>query len=160
MAISASTSNIAARHWLRMPVAGAGAGVELFLFTGVAVFGSDQIHGVSTAQWERGSAFINADYSNVIPRDRAIVPQHWTVDVNLASLLNLGHAVNTGWAADSFSLTREDNGLGGDKVTLAGGILRVRAEVAVRDSDASILRLSYNVSILGRVVGYQHPPIP
>jgi hypothetical protein len=73
------------------------------------------------------------------------------VNVHLASITNLHHAINTGWAIDGFRL-EEDIDSAGQRVLLTGGQLRIITDVAVRDNDAFILKLSYSVSIVGKII--------
>ena len=162
MAISDSSTTIVSKHWLRMPAAsqqvlqppGAGSarGTELFIFTGIAIF--DKLKGAGS-DWDEGEVKIFADYSNVIDADKAILPQHWTVDIHLASIFNKNVAKNTGWSVNRFGLERVDNNLGGPKVAATSGILRLKAAIAIRDIDAMIHRLSYHVTILGKVVDWE-----
>ena len=154
MAFRDSTARIVSRHWLRMPAPDAGADFELFIFTGIAVLSRTKGAGTS---WEKGTVLINANYSNVVSRDHAIQPRHWTVDVHLASIFNADVANNTGWAIDAFSLDRRTNNLGGRNVVVAHGMLQITTKVAVRDIDAYIHRLSYHVTILGKVADYATP---
>lgn len=157
MSILAETSNVTSRHWLRMPAPHSGENFELFIFTGIAVF-DGQLKGTG-GSWERGQAYINANYSNIVSTGQAILPQNWTVDTHLASISNIEAAINTGWAVDNFSLSRGSNHLGGGKVAVRNGILGIAMDVAVRDSDAYIQRLSYHVTILGKIVAYAAPPV-
>ncbi|MCZ6862540.1 MAG: hypothetical protein O7I42_20085 [Alphaproteobacteria bacterium] len=152
MAIGESTSNVTSRHWLRMPTPHARANSELFVFSGIAIF--DQLKGTGSS-WEGGTATIVANYGNVIPEGRAILPHHWTVNIQLASIFNANVANNTGWSVNDYRLRRFRNALGGDRVAVVEGKLIVRAEIAVRDIDAFIHRLSYDVTILGTVVDFQ-----
>lgn len=152
MPITDNTHGTISRHWLRMPAPHSGEDYELFIFSGIGIF--DGLKGTGSS-WDGGDANIYADYTNVISKDQAILPRHWTVDVHLASIFNANVANNTGWSVNDFSLTRVTNDLGGGQVTVQGGILVVKAGIAVRDIDAYIHRLSYHVTILGKVVDYE-----
>ena len=73
--------------------------------------------------------------------------------VDLASIFNQKHAINTGWEVESFALgTVQDQN--GDAFMFNEGDLRIVIELGIRDVDAHILRLSYNVSILGEVAPF------
>jgi hypothetical protein len=152
MPITDGSHGTISRHWLRMPAPHSGENFELFIFSGIAIF--NNLKGTGSS-WDGGDARIDADYSNVIPQGQAILPRHWTVDVHLASIFNANTAINTGWSVNNFSLARVENGLGGDRVAAVGGNLRLRAGIAVRDIDAFIHRLSYNVTILGKPVDFE-----
>lgn len=156
MPIVETSNNTRSRHWLRMPAPEVGSGYELFIFTGIAIF--EKLKGTGSS-WEGGEAGISANYQNVFSPNQAILPKHWTVDVQLASIFNAGVANNTGWSVNEYSLVRVTNGLGGGKVAVPSGRLVLDSKIAVRDSDAYIHRLSYNVTILGKVVEYTTPPI-
>jgi hypothetical protein len=156
MAINGVTDNVTSRHWLRIPTPETGANHELFIFSGIAIFGN-QLKGTGSS-WDGGTAFIHANYQNVIPSNRAILTRQWVVDVHLASIFNANVANNTGWAVDNYSLTLIENP-DGTLLSVAGGILVLRAEIAVRDIDAFLHRLSYQVTIQGSVIPFT-PPFP
>jgi len=140
-----------------MPAPHSGEDYELFIFSGICVF-DNTLRGIGP-DWQEGPVEIFADYKNVISQDQAILLRHWTVDVHLASILNLKVANNTGWSVNAFSLKLEPNNPGGGRVAVSRGSLGVKATVAARDVDAFVLRLSYHVTILGKVVEFQGGPI-
>ncbi|MEB2297185.1 MAG: hypothetical protein OZ930_11735 [Ignavibacteria bacterium] len=153
MSVIEVTQNITSKNWLRMPVAVSEGAPELFVLTGIAVF--EKLKGTGQT-WNRGTAIIHANFSNIVPIGKAIQPKHWTCSVSLASVNNKNESMNTGWAVDESKLPLEKT-VDGIEVILANGVLVIRAEVAIRDIDAFIARLSFNVSILGKVVDYQLP---
>ncbi len=150
MPITEHTDKITSRHWLRMPVPQ--SGIELFIFSGIAIF--DKLKGTGSS-WAGGDATIEAKYKEIIPQNKAIQPTNWTVDIHLASISNWDVAKNTGWAVNNYSLRRFNNYLGGGKVVVPNGSLVLDTKIAVRDIDAYIHRLSYHVTILGKVVDYK-----
>lgn len=154
MTITELTEKTASKHYLRMPVPESGKNFELFIFSGIAIF--NKLKGTGSS-WEGGYAYIAAKYNNVIAQGKAILPKHWTVDVHLASISNLKVANNTGWSVNEFSLRKYDNNLGGGRVVVPDGSLVLDTKIAVRDIDAYIHRLSYHVTILGKVVNYKAP---
>jgi len=72
--------------------------------------------------------------------------------LSLASIFNLNVATNAGWAVDGagvYALGYEEDGL------------EVVAAIAVRDSDAFLYRLSYQVTALGEgPIPRVSPPFP
>lgn len=154
-----NSSAISSPHWLRMPAPGSGNGMELFVFTGIGVFNSPLLKGTGQ-QWAGIEAQIGADYSNVIPKTRAIQAQQWTVDVHLASIADNGMAQDAGWSVNAFRLGIDESYGGGVAYALCNGGLSVTASVAIRDVDAFVLRLGYHVMILGKVVPYPGPKPP
>jgi hypothetical protein len=148
MAIPVSSESIASRHYLVTPLTT--PDMKLFVFSGVASF-NDKIKGRTREDWEFFAAQIEADYTNIIPNHRALqLTGGWVVDVQLASLFNRNQALNTGWAVNEFRLVTSDSH---DRLVAAvNGKLKILAEVAVRDSDAFIHKLSYHVTIVGRLV--------
>ena len=153
MTITEWTNKTTSRHWLRMPAPNSGTNFELFIFSGIAIF--NKLKGTGSS-WEGGNAIINANYK-IIAKGNAIRPRNWTVDIHLASISNWDVAKNTGWAVDDYSLRRYDNNLGGGRVAVPNGSLVLDTKIAVRDIDAYIHRLSYHVTILGKVVDYEAP---
>lgn len=155
MTIAETTDRVASRHWLRFPVPALGPNVEYFVFSGIGVF--EELKGEGS-NWAEGSAGILADYGNLIGPQEAIKLWHWTVNVDLSSLFNQNVANNTGWSVNEFTLQRVFD-INGDEFAAPGGMLRINSQVAIRDIDAYILRLSYNVSILGEVARFETPPV-
>jgi hypothetical protein len=152
MALTDLTENVSSRHWLRMPAPDAGANHELFIFSGIAIF--DTLRGTDGA-WDRGPAFIQADYTNVISPHRAILPRHWTVTIQPASIFHANGTTHLGLAVDNFSLLFDMNAMDGTEVAVAGGLLRLRAEIALQGGDVSMRRLAYHAMILGTLVAYR-----
>ena len=133
-----------------MPASHSGKNFELFIFSGIAIF--DKLKGTGSS-WVGGNAIIEAKYK-IIAQSNAILPRYWTVDIHLASISNWDVAHNTGWSVNDYSLRRYDNNLGGARVVVSNGSLVLDTKIAVRDIDAYIHRLSYHVTILGKVVDY------
>jgi hypothetical protein len=93
-------------------------------------------------------------------------PTGWAPFVSLGSIfdqntsINAGFAVNA-WRPSPFQKTDNPPGLGNDLLTHqpVGNIFAgITADVAVRDSDAQILRLGYHITLLGRIVFPASPP--
>jgi hypothetical protein len=86
----------------------------------------------------------------------------WAPLVTLSSIFNQGESINSGFAVDEWHMNPFEQGidiLTNQPVTqLFSGI---KVNVAVRDSDAWILRISYNITLLGKIVfqKYTSPPI-
>ena len=86
--------------------------------------------------------------------------------VSLSSVYNHNESINSGFAVDAWRLN--PFGSGNDAITnqlfnrLFSGI---QADIAVRDTDAWIFRLSYTIALLGKIIyvldvpyGHTHPP--
>lgn len=155
--VSENSTNIVSQNMIRIPAPDAGANHELFVFTGIGVFGSLIGEG---SQWVTGSAAISANYASELnlPANHAVRVHQSTVKIDLASIANQNQAINTGWAVETFDLPTVFD-VNGDPFILTEGLLRVVAGIAIRDVDASILRLSYNVSVVGEVAPFQINPI-
>ncbi len=106
---------------------------------------------------------IQAPMNYVINRYRILVPNEphqkefqvdqWAPHATLSSMLNLEHSVNSGFAVDAWRpspfLTKTDFIVGGAPFgNLFDGIL---VEVAVRDIDAILYRLSYHITLIGTI---------
>ncbi len=79
--------------------------------------------------------------------------EQWAPFVSLSSVYNQGESINSGFAVDSWGLN--PFGSGNDAITnqpfdrLFAGI---QVNIAVRDTDAWIYRLAYNIALVGRIV--------
>jgi len=79
--------------------------------------------------------------------------EQWAPFVSLSSVFNAGESINSGFAVDSWGLN--PFGSGTDAITgqpfnrLFAGI---QVNIAVRDTDAWIFRLGYNIALLGRII--------
>ncbi|KHE90805.1 MAG: hypothetical protein K8F52_06810 [Candidatus Scalindua rubra] len=106
---------------------------------------------------------IQAPMNYVINRNSILVPNEphqkdfqvdqWAPHASLSSMLNLEHSVNSGFAVDSWRpspfRTETDFVVGGAPFgNLFDGIL---VNVAVRDIDAILYRLSYHITLIGTI---------
>jgi hypothetical protein len=79
--------------------------------------------------------------------------EQWAPFVSLSSVYNQGESINSGFAVDAWRLN--PFGSGNDAMTnqpfnrLFSGI---QVDIAVRDTDAWIFRLGYNVALLGKII--------
>ena len=79
--------------------------------------------------------------------------EQWAPMVSLSSVYNQNESINSGFAVDAWRLN--PFGSGNDAITnqpfnrLFSGI---QADIAVRDTDAWIFRLSYTIALLGKII--------
>jgi hypothetical protein len=79
--------------------------------------------------------------------------EEWAPFVSLSSIFNQGQSINSGFAVDTWRLN--PFGSGTDVLTnqsfnnLFSGI---QVDIAVRDTDAWIFRLGYNIALMGKVI--------
>jgi len=85
--------------------------------------------------------------------------EEWAPFASLSSIFNQDQSINSGFAVDVWRPT--PFGVGQDAVSLQpiGNIFNgINVDVAVRDSDAWIYRVGYNITLLGKIV-FLAPPI-
>jgi hypothetical protein len=85
--------------------------------------------------------------------------EEWSPFVSLGSIFDQGQSINAGFAVDDWRPNHFDNGtsvLTGQPVNNI--FTGVNADLAVQDSDAWLYRLSYNITLLGKIV-FMAPPI-
>ena len=125
-------------QWIENPqemeivVSGPAGANRLFVYTGIAVFSFKGIGGSwlrDTTAFEVGRSFTSTQFKKAV----AIA--------SLASISNVSHAVNAGWAVDRVEAKRS-TGSGKTKLT---------AKLAVRDSDGYLNRIAYEVSVLAKL---------
>jgi hypothetical protein len=132
-------------HFLVMPSTGGRTYVGL---TGVVLV---NLKGISETRWRHESFRIIFRLWDVAQAAgfpwwywfRAV---HWTAFATLSSIFNDNVANDAGWAIDAFRLVDASN-------LQERAILEVDA--AVRDTDGSILRIGYNITMLGT---FEEPP--
>jgi hypothetical protein len=142
----------------------------LLILTGVAIV---DIKGTSTGQWLHETVSIRPTLQP--PLDEAInwyniptpagtegvdwvkgfhiIRQSSAYFVAPSSMFNAGVSVNSGFAVDSWG--RNPYGQGTDILTnmLVGNLFDgITADVAVRDTDAILHRVSYHITLVGRIV--------
>ena len=79
--------------------------------------------------------------------------EEWAPFASLSSIFNQDQSINSGFAVDAWRPTHFQNGI--DAVTFqpVGNLFAgVDVDVAVRDTDAWIFRLGYNIALLGKIV--------
>jgi hypothetical protein len=126
-------------HQLVMPSTGGRTFVHL---TGVV---QATLRGTSQEQWreETFRIYVNLDkaaHDAGFPSTHWFRAVHWTAFATLSSIFNDEEANNAGWAVNAFRL--ED-----PTILRSAAVLIV--DTAVRDTDGYILRLGYNITMLG-----------
>ncbi len=165
-------NDYAVQNWLITPSAWAvsetpgGIRDQRFLLalSGVAIVDSQ---GLSGAQWAKETISLRPPLWDALsyavgkwrvpapPGDYSLAfeTEQWAPVVTLSSVWNQDESVNSGFAVDAWRLNPWSSGA--DAVTnerfdqLFGGI---QVDLAVRDSDAWILRIGYSIVLLGRIV--------
>jgi hypothetical protein len=161
-------TGFAGQNWLVTPAALAvgeappvsiAAQKWLLVLSGVAIV---DFKGTG-ADWQRDTLLIRPDID--APMNHAInrfgihrpgfakfQAEQWSPFAAVSSILDLGQAVNAGFAVDVW---RPEFEVGAEAVSLAPLtqlFTGIQADVAVRDSDAFLQRVSYNMTVLGRIV--------
>ncbi|MDF0665984.1 MAG: hypothetical protein P0119_07895 [Nitrospira sp.] len=173
-------TNFAGQNWLITPAALAvgersPASIHdqkwLLVLSGVVLA---DLKGNSTGQWLGETLSFQPDMAGPnnsgplnwaisrfgIPRPPASINHYvgfsleeWAPFASLSSIFNQGHSVNSGFAVDTWRPAPFGSGtdaLSNQPVTqIFSGI---RVDVAVRDTDAWIYRVSYNITLLGKIV--------
>ena len=103
----------------------------LVIASGIAVF-NFQGTSADPGGWRRDDIVITA-VDNLDFQVERIVPT-----VSLASISNLGTAVNAGWAVDDV------------RAEVSGSNVVLRSRLAVRDTDGIIHRVAFHVSVLSQ----------
>jgi len=167
----------AGQNWLITPTAAAVGETPprriqdqtwLLVLSGVAIA---DIQGNSQAQWLRETASMRPDLrgplNHVINRHGIPRPpgtedanyfirfrvEQWAPYAALSSMFNRGASLNSGFAVDVWRPNPFDNAT--DIFTNApvnNLFSGIQADVAVRDIDAIIHRLSYHITLLGQIV--------
>jgi hypothetical protein len=118
---------------LEVVVSNAGGANRMFIYTGTAVFSS---RGGVGANWLRGPISFEVG--------RTFTPTQFVKAVAtapLASISNLHHAVNAGWAIDRVEAYRDSN----------SGKTRIKMDYAIRDIDSYLHRVAYKLTVQAKL---------
>jgi hypothetical protein len=116
---------------MEVVVNGPGDANRLFIYTGIAVFnfkGTGSGWRKDTLTFQVGRTFTTTQFKKAV------------ATAALASISNVEHAVNAGWAVDKVAARRASTG----KVELA-------MDLAIRDVDGYIHRVGYEVNVLAKL---------
>jgi hypothetical protein len=134
----------------------------LLVLTGVAVLelkgnGPEWLHETVALQPKIHGALNHAVEKFGIPRPPArdyellFETEHWAPHVTLNSIFNKNQSVNSGFAVDSWSTKFQSR----REITTGNEIIKcykgVEVEVAVSDIDAYIARVSYHITLQGKI---------
>ena len=169
-------SSYAGQNWLITPTAtavGAAAPSEiqaqtwLLVLSGVAII---DLKGITASEWRRETALLRPELTGPLRYaiDRYAIPtppgdegltftpefqvEQWAPFAALSSMLNQHESINSGFAVELWRpnpfVTKTDALSGVPLDRLFTGI---QVDVAVRDSDAWIHRVSYHITLLGKI---------
>jgi tetratricopeptide (TPR) repeat protein len=170
-------SSFAGQNWLITPAASAvGATAPsqiedqtwLLVLSGVAIV---DLKGVTASEWRRETVLLRPELTGPLryainryqiptpPGDEGLTftaelqVEQWAPFAALSSMLNQHESINSGFAVDLWRpnpfATKHDAVSGAQLDKLFNGI---QVDVAVRDSDAWIHRVSYHITLLGKIV--------
>jgi hypothetical protein len=170
-------NSYAGQNWLITPaasVAGATSPTRvqdqtwLLVLTGVAVV---DLKGVSGSEWRRETVWLRPDLQgplkHAITRHGIPTPpgvdgynfntwfqvEQWAPFAALSSVFNQDESVNSGFAVDTWRPNPFDTKVDAfSSATLSNLFTGIRVDLAVRDSDAWIHRVSYSITLLGKIV--------
>lgn len=126
--------SINSEHFLRLEL---GGGMVAYTLTGVVV--GDPMMGTGS-DWSRGRLEFRVPVRS-LGNGKALRLRHWAPFVALSSISNDHTATFAGWAVDGFGLVSPQS--------LIRTSVAVFCDVAIRDSDGFINRLSYNITLMG-----------
>ena len=135
----------------------------LLCLSGVAMVG---LKGQTSTGWTRTTVSLWPDlqgpmqhaiarYGIPVPQGAALWFQveQWAPFASLASIFNKEQSINSGFAVDVWRPNPFGTESDATTHTPVGNIFRgIQADVAVRDSDAFLYRLGYNILLLGKIV--------
>lgn len=141
------------------------------MLSGVAI---TDIKGKSTAEWLGETLMIRPDQSTplnhaitkyAIPRPSsshsvAFQLEQYVPFAAISSIFNQNQSINSGFAVDVWRPAPFDTGTDAfSGAALAKLFTGIAVDVAVRDSDAWLYRVSYHITLIGKIVFKQQPII-
>ena len=170
-------STYAGQNWLISPVASAVNQPPparildqrfLLVLSGIAIV---DVTGTSPAQWRHETVALRPDLqgplvhaanSHSMPRPPGglgstywigFQVEQWAPFAGLSAVFNAGPSVNSGFAVNVWRPNPFASGIDAHtNAPLTNLFSGIQADIAVRDSDAIIHRLSYNITLVGKVV--------
>jgi hypothetical protein len=137
----------------------------LLVLSGVAIV---NMKGSTATDWLRDTVHISPNMNGPlnyaidhfsIPRPGAeeygfgFQVEQWSPFATVSSIFDENQSVNAGFAVDKWGLAPLDTGFDLSDGTKIGNIFRgIMVDVGVRDSDAWLYRVGYNITLLGRIV--------
>ncbi len=112
-------------------------GLELYTLTGVVILDWKAKTG---SDWRREDLILRIKVPR-IPKNKALKLVHWAPFLTLNAIANDRSAQNAGWALDWFSVANPR-----EQIT---DQVKIKAQIAGRDSDGWIYRIGYNITLLG-----------
>lgn len=129
------------RHWAYSKT---GDGLESIVLSGVIII--DQ-KGESENTWKAEQVSFNLPIR--VPNGKAFKLKHWAPFITINSIYNKSVSNDSGHAVDGFRIINPENA--------QIEYITVQADIAIRDSDAWLYRLGYNVTLIGEYIDYQLP---
>jgi hypothetical protein len=128
------------RHWLHTRT---GDGRELVVLSGNALA---NVRGTSSDAWLRGEVQLVVEIGpGILPPGKWFRADQWVVVVDPSAIWDRDQSVNAGFAVDTFRLVAPNAQSG-------KAYAEISTDVAVRDSDAFLYRMSYHVTLIGHFV--------
>jgi pimeloyl-ACP methyl ester carboxylesterase len=136
------------------------------------------VKGASTSQWLNDTIDFLPDLAGPLqwaverwniaqpqtPYERlAFALDEWAPSVSLSSIYDAHESIDAGFAVNAWRPTPFQTGADvhlAPPFDLVGNIFTgLRVDVAVRDDDAFLLRISYNITLLGRIIFFRSSPL-
>jgi hypothetical protein len=133
----------------------------VMFLSGVAIV---DFRGTRTSDWDRETLKLKLDTRPAIEstgaqarpnRELGFQVEQWAPFATINSIVDKNQAINAGFAVDSFSPILTSEGV--EEISQIFYGLDVQA--AIRDNDAILHRIGYQVTMLGRIVQFTPRPI-
>jgi len=136
--------NFKSKHWMHYRT---GDDRELIALSGIAIV---NFEGLSDETWLSDTLNLGVNIpSALIPADKQFQVQTWTTFMTLNSIYDKDQSVNAGFAVDEFW---------GPGAITTKGYITLHAKLAVRDSDAILYRVGYEVTMVGNFIPWEANP--
>lgn len=125
-----------------------GDGKELIVLTGITVI---DFKGEGETSWRREILDLGIDIRHILPAGKVLRLDFWAPFVTINAIFNRGVSHYSGHAVDTFQIVnpREEQ----------NGQITLRSNIAVRDTDAWLHRVAYNITLVGQFVNPPGGPI-
>jgi hypothetical protein len=128
-------NDLATSHWLKFNT---GDNRICYVLTGIFIV---NLRG-SSQDWLRERISLSVPIPG-LPNDKGLAVENWAPLFTLSAIYNEGNSVNNGDAIDNFFLDiPSDPNVGTHSLSW-------EVDVGIRDSDAFIFRIGYNITLVG-----------
>lgn len=137
-ALHGDAARFESTHWVHLP---AGNGTHLVTLTGLVEV---NLGGLAYGEWKEERLTLELPFpTSFFPEDRWFQVEQWAPFLTISAIDNQREGIHAGWAVAKYG--------GPGAVRIRDGV-KIWADIAVRNSDAYLLKVGYTLTVCGSFV--------